>query len=266
MSENSCDARVKSQWPTDRPLDKETDPLATMYSAYDVARQLMQVRNYVELHVSGFAEIPTDVLSAFLWLTAEWRDVNDMETLIKMGANPHETHEGFTVLENFIQGHDGYWICKDRVKEVEDGVKMLAKYGVTDADLKHPWILSKCEDIIENSEYLREFFRVESQRVAFYFHSPRANKLIEGKMSFRDIDDAVKTLPCMTDLSQYVAVLEYKGDVTRYLVTKGAGTLTVIPMESKSGWTKEQDQVSNIVNFVMGNDEYPTLVCEDDDE
>jgi hypothetical protein len=33
-------------------------------------------------------------------------------------------------------------------------------------------------------------------------------------------------------------------------------------MESKPGWTKEQERVSNIVNFVMGNDEYPTIVSE----
>jgi hypothetical protein len=47
-------------------------------------------------------------------------------------------------------------------------------------------------------------------------------------------------------------------------VTKGAGSLAVIPMENKPGWTKQQELVSNIVNFVMGNDEYPFLVCEDD--
>jgi hypothetical protein len=132
-----------------------------MYTSYDVARQLVQIRNYIALPVEGFAEIPADVLSAFLCLTAEWRDVDDMETLIKYGANPHETHEGFTVLENFIQGHDGYWICKDRMKEVEDGVKMLAKYGVTDADLTHPWVISNCEEIIRNSEYLSTFFKID---------------------------------------------------------------------------------------------------------
>jgi hypothetical protein len=136
-----------------------------MYTAYDVARQLIQVRNYVKLSVDGFAEIPTDVLSAFLHETAEWRDLDDMETLIKMGANPHETHGGFTVLENFIQGHDGYWICKDRVEEVEAGVKMLAKYGVTEADLNHSWILINCEDIIKNSEYLSTFFWAWNQTI-----------------------------------------------------------------------------------------------------
>ena len=236
------------------------------YTAYDVARQIQQIREYVEVSAGGFAELPKDVLSALLHLTAEWRDVSEMELLIQMGADPHEKHEEFTVLEMFVQGHDGGWRGKDDVKEVEDGVKMLSKHGVTREDLSHSWILSNCDDIINNSEYLSTFFGTSTtNRVAFYFHAPRANKLTESKMTFKDMEDAVKTLHCMTDLDQYVAVLEYKGDVSRYLVTKGAGSLAVIPMENKPGWTKEQQQVSNIVNFVMGNDEYPTLVYEDDE-
>ena len=230
------------------------------YTAYDVARQLMQIRNYVKLSVDGFAEIPTDVLSALLRLTAEYRDVDDMETLIKMGANPHETHGDFTVLEMFIEGHDGTWRLKE---SVEDGVKMLAKYGVTNKDAPRWWMSNFAENI-KNSEYLSEFFKVEKPRVQFYFHAPRAEKLTENPMTFKDLDAAVKTLHCMTDMDQYVAVLEYRGDVTRYLVTKGAGSLTVIPMESKPGWTKEQEQVSNIANFVLGAHELPTLVCEDE--
>ena len=131
-----------------------------MYTAYDVARQLLQIRNYLELHASGFVELPKDVLSAFLHQTAERRNIRDMEMLIQMGADPHEKHEGFTVLEMFVQGHDGYWCGKDSVKNVEEGVKMLATYGVTCEDLSHRWILSNCKDIIANSEYLTEFFKV----------------------------------------------------------------------------------------------------------
>jgi hypothetical protein len=130
-----------------------------MYTAYDVARQLLQIRNYLELHASGFVELPKDVLSALLHQTAEWRKIREMEMLIQMGADPCEKHEGFTVLEMFVQGHDGYWCDKNSVKGVEDGVKMLAKYGVTRADLSHAWILSNCEEIIKNSEYLSEFFK-----------------------------------------------------------------------------------------------------------
>ena len=235
-----------------------------MYTAYDVARQLIQIRNYVNLSVDGFAEIPTDVLSAILQLTAEWRSVDEMETLIKYGANPHETHEGFTVLENFIQGHDGYWRDKDSVEKVELGVKMLAKYGVTDADLKHPWILSNCEGIIKNSDYLSTFFKVEVPRVKLYYHLPRAEELTLMERAFDTVDEVVKSLTCLTNHKQYIAVIEDQGDVTRYLVSKGCGMLDVIPMENKPGWTEKQEMLSNIVNFVMGRDDLPTILCEEE--
>jgi hypothetical protein len=235
------------------------------YTAYDVARQLIQIRNYVNISVDGFAEIPTEVLSAFLQLTAEWRDVAEMETLLKMGANPHETHEGFTVLEMFIQGHDGYWRDKDSVKTTEAGVKMLAKYGVTDADLKHPWILRNCEEIIKNSEYLSTFFKVEIPRVKLYYHLPGAGELTLMDRTFDTVDEVVKSLHVLTSLTQYIAVIEYHCTVTRYLVSKGCGIMEVIPLADKPGWTEKKETLSNIVNFVMGNtDEYPTLPCEDE--
>ena len=235
-----------------------------MYTAYDVARQLIQIRNYVNLSVDGFAEIPTDVLSAILQLTAEWRNVDEMETLIKYGANPHETHEGFTVLENFIQGHDGYSRDKDSVEKVELGVKMLARYGVTDADLKHPWILSNCEGIIKNSDYLSTFFKVEIPRVKLYYHLPRAEELTLMERAFDTVDEIVKALPVLTNHPQYIAVIEDQGDVTRYLVSKGCGMLEVIPMENEPGWSVKQEMISNIVNFVMANDDNPTLPCEEE--
>ena len=259
-SSRLCKIRVMSRLRLWKWLKKaHTHEMA--YSAYDVARQILQLREYNAVPVSSCVELPKDVLSALLWLTAEWRNVWEMEHLIAMGADPHEKNNGFTVLEVFIQGHDGSKRGKEYVKEVEDGVKMLARFRVTHADLKNDWILSNCEEIINNSEYLSEFFKVEKPRVKFYFHAPRANKLKESPMTFKDLDDAVKTLHCMTDLEQYVAVLEYQGDVTRYLVTKGAGTLSVIPMESK-----EQERVRNIVNFVLGTHKLPSLVGGDEDE
>ena len=242
------------------PVDVSyTHPKATMYTAYDVARQILQMREYAQFDTCSFAELPKDILTAMLWIRSEWRDSDEIEELIQMGADPHETHDNFSVLDNFIQGHDGYWRGKDLVKEVEDGVKMLTKYGVTREDLSHSWILSNCEEIIKNSAYLSTFFGVEPpDRVKFYFHAPRAEKLTESKMTFKDVEDAVKTLHCMTDLDQYVAVLEYHGDVSRYLVTKGCGHLSVIPMESK-----EQERIANIVNFVSGTDKLPMIVCDE---
>jgi len=238
----------------------------TMYTAYDVAHHILQIRSYVELPVRGFAELPFDVLSAILNQTAEWRNVDEMETLLKIGANPHETHEGFTVLENFIQGHDGYWVCKDRVKEVEDGVKMLSKYGVTDNDLSHQWILKHCDELIKNSEYLSTFFKVEIPRVKLYYHLPGAGELTLMDRTFDTVDEVVKSLHVLTSLTQYIAVIEYQCTVTRYLVSKGCGIMEVIPMENYPGWTDKQKMLSNVVNFMMGVYELPTLPGEDEDD
>jgi hypothetical protein len=100
--------------------------------------------------------------------------------------------------------------------------------------------------------------------VSFYFHAPGADKIEKGPMQFHTIPQAVASLMKLTDLDQYIAILEHKGEVTRYLVTKDAGILAVIPMECRPGWTKGQAMVSNIVNFVMASEEYPTLPCEDE--
>jgi len=236
------------------------------YTPYDVAHHISQMRSYTELSVKGFAELPFDVLSAILNQTAEWRNVDEMETLIKMGANPHETHEGFTVLENFIQGHDSYWSDKNSVKQVEEGVKMLSKYGVTDNDLSHQWILKNCDELIKNSEYLSTFFKVEIPRVKLYYHLPGAGELTLMDRTFDTVDEVVKSLPVLTSLTQYVAIIEDRGTVTRYLVSKGCGIMEVIPMENYPGWTDKQKMLSNVVNFMMGVYELPTLPREDDDE
>ena len=129
------------------------------YSAYDVARQIQQMRQYHDIPVSSFVELPKDVLSALLWLKAEWRNVEEMEHLIKMGANPREKNQGFTVLDSFMQGHDGYWRDAERVLEVEEGVKMLAQYGVTHLDAVELTV-KNCLELIRASEYLCTFFKV----------------------------------------------------------------------------------------------------------
>jgi hypothetical protein len=238
------------------------------YTAYDVAHQLLQIRTNYEIDASNFCELPKDVLSALLWSLAEWRNVHEMETLIEYGADPHEKHDDFTVLEVFLQGHDGYWRdgTPSNISQVDAGVKMLAKHGVTRADLKHEWILDDCKEIINKSEYLRNFFGLaKPECVKFYWHAPRAEKFEKDEGIFTDMAAVMVRLTLLTPLDQYVAVLEYKGKVTRYLVTKGAGPLAIIAMEHEPGWSKQQEMTSNIVNFVMARDDYPTLPCEDDE-
>jgi hypothetical protein len=130
--------------------------------------------------------------------------------------------------------------------------------------LKHPWILSNCEGIIKNSEYLATFFKVEVPRVKLYYHLPRAKELTLMERAFDTVEGVVKALPVLTNLTQYIAVIENQGTVTRYLVSKGCGIMEVIPMENEPGWSAKQEMISNIVNFVMANDDNPTLPCEED--
>ena len=55
--------------------------------------------------------------------------------------------------------------------------------------------------------------------VTFYYHAPGATRIKQGPVQFETIPEAVSKLITLTDLDQYIAVLEYKGEVTRYLVT-----------------------------------------------
>jgi hypothetical protein len=73
----------------------------------------------------------------------------------------------------------------------------------------------------------------------------------------------VEALPVLTDHKQYMAVIEENGDVWRYLVSKGCGLLEVLPLESLHDRPEKQEMLSNLVNFVMATDEFPSLPCEE---
>jgi hypothetical protein len=246
--------------------------MATTYTAYQVANYLIDLHDlhhldWADLDVADERRVPKAILSAILRLTAERRQVGDMETLIVMGANPHEVYLGDSVLERFLLGSGAYARHPSETARVECGVKMLAEAGVSSADFKNKRILNDCKDIIKNSEYLRDFLGVEPPRVKFYWHAPLAEEFQNDNTGiFTNMEVALKSLPVLTPLDQYIAVLEFKGKVTRYLVTKKAGPLEIIPMEREPGWSKDQQKVSNIVNFVMGNTDYPLLPFEDEDE
>ena len=111
----------------------------------------------MDVQVTLYSELPRDILSALLWESAEWRDVSKMDTLIRMGADPHQTYEDFSVLEMFMHGHDGYWRHKNSVEIVEQGVKMLSEHGVSSHDIHNPKLLENISEIIDNSEYLKSF-------------------------------------------------------------------------------------------------------------
>ena len=87
-------------------------------------------------------------------------------------------------------------------------------------------------------------------------------ELYRGYSSFQIARDYIKHIGSGGP-SQYVAIIEFNGKVTRYLVTKGAGPLEVIPMEDEEkGWTEEKKMLSEVVNFVMSNHEMPLVPGE----
>ena len=124
-------------------------------------------------------------------------------------------------------------------------------------------LFEKCCDIINNSEYLADFFNVPMPRVKVHYHVPRAENLTFTGKTFLTVEEAMKALPTLTPHKQYIGVIEDGGTVTRYLVSKGCGPMEVIPFETPAGWTEKQDMVSNLVNFVGGSDDLPSLPCEE---
>lgn len=97
-----------------------------------------------------------------------------------------------------------------------------------------------------------------------YWHLPQANEVTHAAEGCTFEEARKWILHIAPHVKQYVAIIQHVGIVTRYLVTKGAGIFEVIPMESK--WNKEQEMLSNILNFVTANDELPLLPGEDEDE
>ncbi len=97
-----------------------------------------------------------------------------------------------------------------------------------------------------------------------YWHLPGAEE-VKYKGSFHTFEDARNVITkLIPDVNQYVAVIEYDGNVGRYLVTKGAGLLEVIPMHTEGEWTEKDQMVSEVINFVMANHEMPLVPGEDE--
>lgn len=232
------------------------------YTSYDVAKQLVQIRNYHELPAPALVELPTDVLSAFLWLTAEWRQVNEMKELIQTGANPHEEHDGFTVLEQFLQGHDGYWRGKNDIPQVEEGVKMLFEYGVTCGDVKHEWILSNCSELITNSEYLSGFFGFKRETpYEVWWFDPNAEILI--KQGAFDQDPVATDMWRGVPVEQFIYIVKKDGKYKRYIITRGFGDATVIPLSERPN---VQKKLSWLTTTLMGGLDGPYAPGEESDD
>lgn len=96
-----------------------------------------------------------EVNTAGLLQMAEWRDAKVIEMFLKNGANVNgetEDEDGFSVLEQVLQGHDAYWCGKDHWNL--DVFEVLAKYKV-DRRISHDWIVDQC--CSEAPQYVHDF-------------------------------------------------------------------------------------------------------------
>ena len=94
-----------------------------------------------------------EVNTAGLLQMAEWRDAKVIEMFLKNGADVNGTNsEGFSVLEQVLQGHDGYWRGKDYWNP--EVLEVLTKYKV-DRRISHHWIIDQA--CSEAPQYVHDF-------------------------------------------------------------------------------------------------------------
>jgi hypothetical protein len=77
--------------------------------------------------------------------------------MIKLGANVHDTRNGYSILELVLTGI-GYDERK-KVKEMVECVKILRKYGVTANDITHDDVKVYCNEYVRKSAYMRTFMQ-----------------------------------------------------------------------------------------------------------
>jgi hypothetical protein len=89
---------------------------------------------------------------------------------------------------------------------------------------------------------------------SLYWRLPRSKEsILAGEFDhLSTARDAVAEI--QNGVRQYIAIIKHNGKVRRYLVSRGCGDLTVIPMHNAPGWTEKQETLSNIVNFVMARE------------
>ena len=108
--------------------------------------------------VSMFVTQGAWIINAGLMVLAEFRCHELMETMIKMGANVHDTHNGYSILELVLSGI-GYDERK-KVKEMVACVKILRKHGVTARDVTHDAVKEYCVEYSRKSAFIRSFMNV----------------------------------------------------------------------------------------------------------
>lgn len=206
-----------------------------------------------------FGNQPQKVINDGLMIAAEWRNMDAMSTFYSMGANMNYTNKaGFSVLETVLQGPDEYW--REDVESAEQAVRFLASKGVTRKDITHNYIIKECcQTYMSKSQYLKEF--LSQPKYTVWWHKPEDNKLtLQG-----EFDEEPMSTNKWSDISaeQFLYYVKKDEEIKKYIITRGFGDATVIPLTEMS---KVQKKLSWLTTTLMGALDAPEVPGEYNDE
>jgi len=200
------------------------------------------------------------VINEGLMIAAEYRNLPDMEDMVKLGACVHYVNKvGFSVLEAVLNGHDGY--SREDVEGAKLAVLFLHNHGVTRKDITHQWIIEQCCDLfISKDKYMREY--LVPSKYTVWWHKPGDMQLtLQGEFDKEPVS-ANKWSDISADQFLYY-VKKGDKDIKKYIITRGFGDATVIPL---SETPSIQKKLSWLTTTLMGGLDAPEIPGEYSDE
>jgi hypothetical protein len=173
----------------------------------------------------------------------------------------HLSHQLFERIDSIAQNI--IWACIPDFAKVSVARRKFNKRWET-RGLEKKYFLSL---LLVINKVLDAYINPPKDDALVYWHEPGADEVIYYG-SYETFAEARNSLALLdTGMAQYVAIIEFDGEVKRYLVSKGCGPMEVVPMENEEqGWTEKKRMLSELVNFVMATHEMPPVPGEDEDE
>jgi hypothetical protein len=129
---------------------------------------------------------------------------------------------------------------------------------VTRQDITHPWIIDQCCALfITRDKYLREYLLPPKWTV--WWHTPEEGVLVEQGEFDQEPVGAGKWGSVPAD--QFIYIVKKDREYKRYIITRGFGEATVIPLSERP---IIQKKLSWLTTTLMGALDAPEVPGEDD--
>lgn len=200
------------------------------------------------------------VIDEGLMIAAEWHDIDAIKSFHNMGANLHYVNKaGFSVLETVLQGHDGSW--RESVESAKNAVFYLHTHGVTRTDITHDWIIEQCCDVfITKDKYLQEF--LVPSKYTVLWHTPESETLYtQGEYDKEPVSAGNwSDIPA----EQFIYIVKKHKEYSRYIITRGFGDATVIPLSKTPTIQKKLSWLTTTLMGALDGPEVPGEYDEDE--